>query len=222
MTIGIQEQLENSSGLKLKLTINNNHSTMLSVKWGTDYTKISMHKMFLDAPQNIMDSLVCYLKREEPMISPAVKMFISDNLKTTAYKKQNDKSNLEVKGNFYNLKELYDDLNKEYFHNKLELNITWFGKGNERARSKMTFGLYHQTLNLIKINRILDDAQYPIFVIQFVIYHEMLHHTCPAFYDIKGQQQIHTKEFKAQEKLFSHYAIAQKWLRDHQSQFFID
>ena len=135
MSIGIQEQLENSSGLKLKLTINNNHSTMLSVKWGTDYTKISMHKMFLDAPQNIMDSLVCYLKREEPMISPAVKMFISDNLKTTAYKKQIDKSNLEVKGNFYNLKELYDDLNKEYFHNKLELNITWFGKGNERARS---------------------------------------------------------------------------------------
>ena len=81
MTTTIQKQLEDSSGIKLKLRINDNRSTMLSVKWEPDGAKVSLHRIFLDAPRNVMDALACYLKREDRIIAPTVKAFIEDRLK---------------------------------------------------------------------------------------------------------------------------------------------
>ena len=42
-TLTFQERLENSVGSKLRLKINDNRSTMLSVKWDPDCTKVSLH-----------------------------------------------------------------------------------------------------------------------------------------------------------------------------------
>lgn len=220
MFADIQKQLENGSGLKLKLKINNNHSTMLSVKWEPDFARVSLHQMFLEAPQNIMDSLSCYLKKKESELSPSVKKFISEKLKTYDYSNEVNPIKLETSGNLYDLKKIYTALNAEYFDNQLNLKITWFGKSSERPKSLVTLGFYHDSLRLIKINRLLDNENIPDYVISYVIYHEMLHHTCPSFYDKNGQQHIHTKEFKSQEKLFRYYRAAQKWIEEYKTQFF--
>jgi hypothetical protein len=220
MTAIIQKKLERNSGLKLKLKINDNRSTMLSVKWESDYTKVSLHRMFLDAPQNVMDALACYLRQEDKHISSSVKAFIEDNLKNLDYSHQLDRSKLYSQGNVYNLQQIYDTLNREYFQNKLQLYITWFGKPSQRSRSRVTFGLYHDPLRLIKVNRLLDSPSFPDYILSFVVYHEMLHHVCPAYFDANGQHHIHSKEFKEREELFRHYDLAQKWIKDNQANFF--
>ena len=57
----LQNKIQNHSGRKLKLKINDNRSTMLSVRWEPDCTKVSLHRIFLQAPRNVMDELSCYL-----------------------------------------------------------------------------------------------------------------------------------------------------------------
>lgn len=216
-----QEQLENSSGCKLKLKINDNRSTMLSVKWEPDCTKVSLHRIFLQAPQNVMDSLACYLRQDEVKIGTPVKAFIEDNLKHLDYSHQLDRQKLYSQGNVYNLKHIYDALNHEYFQGELGLHITWFGKPMLRARSRVTFGLYHDPLKLIKVSRLLDSPSFPDYFVSYVVYHEMLHHVCPAYFDGSGQHQIHSKEFKEREEQYRYFDMAQQWIKDNQANFFL-
>lgn len=221
MSSTLQELLENGSGRKLKLKINDNRSTMLSVKWEPDCAKVSLHRIFLEAPKNVMNALACYLRQEDKSIAPSVKAFIEDNLKNLDYSHQLDRKKMYIQGHVYNLRQIYDALNFEYFHNKLNLHITWFGKAIQRTGSRVVFGLYHDPIRLIKVNRLLDSPSFPDYFVSYVVYHEMLHHVCPSYVDAKGQHHIHSKEFKEKETAFRYYGLAQKWIKDNQACFFI-
>jgi hypothetical protein len=216
----LHQQLEKSSGMKLKLKINDNRSTMLSVRWEPDCTRVSLHRIFLMAPKNVMDSLACYLRREDESIAPKVRSFIEDNLKKLDYTHQLEQMKLYTQGHVYNLQEIYNQVNAEYFEDRLKLSITWFGKPVHRSRSRVTFGLYHDPLKLVKIHRLLDNPSFPDYVVSFVVFHEMLHYACPSYIDEKGIHRVHSKEFKHQEKQFHFYNLAQRWIRDHRGRFF--
>lgn len=220
--VTFQEEVENLSGIKLKLKINDNRSTMLSVRWEPDCTKVSLHRMFLHAPQNVMQSLACYIRQEHKIISKDVKAFIEDGLKKLDYSHTVDQSKLYCQGKVYNLKDLYDELNDEYFEGQLNLFITWFGKHSQRNKTRITFGLYHDPLKLIKIHRLLDDHSIPPYVVSYVIFHEMIHHVCPSFVDERGLHRIHSKEFKRKEERYKYFEQAQRWIKEHQSNLFAD
>lgn len=215
-----QKELEESSGMKLQLKINDNRSTMLSVRWEPDCTRVSLHRMFLQAPQNVMQSLGCYLRREDKSLAPNIKSFIEENLHKLDYTHEIDRDKLYTEGNVYNLRKIYDELNDEYFDGRLKLFITWYGKPNQRNRSKVTFGLYYDPLKLIKINRLLDSPSFPDYVVKYVVYHEMLHYVCPSYVDEKGIQRVHSKEFKQLEEKFEHFQESQKWIKEHHKYFF--
>lgn len=218
----LQKKIQSRCGRKLKLKINDNRSTMLSVRWEPDYTKVSLHRIFLKAPLNVMDELSCYLAECPSQLPKSIKAFIDSNVKDLDYSHQLDRSKLYSEGKIYNLKEIYDNLNTEYFSNQLQLHITWFGKPRQQNRSRITFGLYHNPLKLIKINKILDSHSFPHYILEYVVYHEMLHHVCPSYVDKNGLHKIHSKEFKQKEVLYRNYALAQEWIRKHQKYFFAE
>lgn len=193
---------------------------MVSVKWEPDRTKVSLHKMFENAPRNIMDDLACYITKQSKEISPLVRAYIEDNLKKLDYRHTVDTKKLQVQGNVYNLKELFNDVNHQYFGGKLDLFITWFGTPQKRNRTKVTFGLYHDATKLIKINRMMDNPSFPEYVVSFVIYHEMLHHVCPSYFDESGIHRVHSPEFKRLEEKFEHFTLANEWIKKNQSKFF--
>ncbi len=167
-----------------------------------------------------MQALACYIKQEDKIIDPDIRYFIEENLKKMDYSHLLERRKLYTQGMVYNLQRIYHDLNKEYFDNRLNLFITWFGKPNFRCRTRVTFGLYHDPLKLIKINRLLDSPSFPDYLVSYVVYHEMLHHVCPAYHDENGVHRIHTKEFKKRESQFRHFNLAQDWIRDHQQHLF--
>ena len=219
-TPSFQQELEARAGMKLQLKINNNRSTMLSVRWEPDETVVSLHKMFLRAPRNVMESLACYLRREHKNIAPSIKYFIEENVKKLDHTHLVDQMELSSKGNVYDLQKIYNNLNAQYFDSRLKLKITWFGKSNQRNRSRTTFGLYHDPLKLIKIHRMMDVSHFPEYVVAYVVYHEMLHNVCPSYHDDRGIHRVHSKEFKAKETEFQHYHLAQNWIKGHHKYFF--
>lgn len=216
----LQQQLQHRVGGNLQIKINDNRSTMLSVKWEPDCTKVSLHRMFLQAPQNIMQALACYLRGEHRQIAPSIKAYIEYNLQRLDYSHELDLTKLQTKGRVYHLKQIYDRLNRQYFDGKLKLHITWFDWPQRKKRSRITFGLFHDPLKLIKVNRILDNKHFPEYFVEYVIYHEMLHYVCPAYVDERGMKHIHSKEFKEREKEYQYFKEAQKWLKDHHDDLF--
>lgn len=219
--ITFQEKLENSAGVKLRLKINDNRSTMLSIKWEPDFPKISLHRMFLHAPKNVMQALACYLKGEHQTLAPSIKAYIEKGLQQLDYSHELDLSSLQTKGKVYDLRMMYREINRSYFNRSLDLHITWFGERQRRQMSKrVIFGLFHDPLRLIKINRLLDNSYFPEFFVSYVIYHEMLHYVCPSYVDERGHTHIHSKEFKGKEKEFKYFKEAQQWIRENKDYLF--
>ena len=77
-------------------------------------------------------------------------------------------------GVHYNLDEIYAKVNQTYFEGKLDLHITWFNPKKTRYQRRIVLGSYHRDKNLVKINRLLDQADIPEYYISFIVYHEML------------------------------------------------
>jgi hypothetical protein len=217
-----QKRLENDLKKSVKLIINNNRSTMLSVKWEPKCTKVSMHRFFLSAPENVMDALACYIKRKDRAIAPTLKSFIAENIQKLDYSHDLSRMKLDFQGEIYNLKYFMKNLNREYFDDKFNLNIAWFGKKNQSNRSQITFGMYYEPLKLIKINRLLDNPSIPEHFVCYVIYHEMLHHAHPSYCDENGRNHIHNKEFKMWEMKFRHFHKAQEWIKHNRDLLFND
>ena len=112
-----------------------------------------------------------------------------------------------AQGGFYNLELLYHKLNRRYFDNALpKPTLTW----SQRATSRI-FGHHDGTHDTIVISRTLDAPDVPDWVVEFVLYHEMLHVKHPVRI-VNGRRYIHTAAFRAEERQFPNYAEAQTWL----------
>jgi len=126
---------------------------------------------------------------------------------------------LRPKGTIYDLQKIYSDLNQEYFDAKLDLRISWFGRGETVPKTRITFGSYNPNLKLIKVNRLLDKEHIPDYFVRFIVYHEMLHNSCPPKRRKKGTHHIHHSEFKAKEREFPQFkevtAFIQKWKKTY-------
>jgi hypothetical protein len=213
--VEFQQELEQALRKQVKLRINNNRSTMLSVKWEPKCTRVSMHRFFLEAPKNIMDELACYIKRELPQLTPSVKTFIEERVNQLDYTHQLKIDHHNHIGCVYNLKQIMDKVNHRYFDGEMDLNITWFEQKRKRYRSQFTFGLYYHPMRLVKINRMLDRIDVPEYILSFVVYHEMLHHAYPSYCDVNGKRKVHHREFKSMEKKFHAYDHAMAWIEQN-------
>lgn len=213
-------QLETYAGRKLSIRINDNRSTMVSVRRSPDTTRVSLHRMFLEAPQRITQDLADFIAGKLRSLSPNIRQFIETNLARFDYSDRIPPTQIQPFGEVYNLEALLKEINGRMFNGNLDLQITWFGSRQPRARSQVSLGFYQHTLKLVKINRVLDSNAVPPFVIQFVIYHELLHHIHPPYIDESGRNRIHNDELKQAERRFPHYEEATRWLRQNKQQFF--
>jgi hypothetical protein len=110
-------------------------------------------------------------------------------------------------GKHYDLGSLFDQLNQKYFGNSLERpHIGWSTRGWRRQ-----FGCYDPGPNQILLNRRMDVPGVPQFVVEYVLYHEMLHVKHPT--RRSGCSLIsHSPEFRAEEKRFDCFDPARKFL----------
>jgi len=192
---------------------------MVSVQREKELTKVSLHRMFIYAPTNIMDALACYIVGRQKMISPDVRRFIDIELRRLNY--QVNPKRLDVYGEAYHLQQIFDALQQEYFGRPLPLYVTWYGDANKKYRSGINLGLYSDPLKLIKIHRVLDSIDVPESVVRFVLYHEMLHYLHPPIVTDSGRSILHTPDFKKSEKQFREYRKATNWINKQKHHFFI-
>ncbi|MBI2078806.1 MAG: M48 family peptidase [Euryarchaeota archaeon] len=112
-------------------------------------------------------------------------------------------------GAAHDLTLLYHRLNRDYFGALLpRVTLGW-----SRARSRSIWGHHDDAHKAIVLNRVLDSARVPEFVVESILYHEMLHHKIGPQYGTTGRRILHSREFRRQERLFAHYDEAQRFLK---------
>ena len=74
-------------------------------------------------------------------------------------------------GRHYHLDELFEDLNRRFFHGLMgRPQLTW---SRDHARNRL--GHYDPAHNAIVISRVFDHPRVPRFVVEYIMFHEMLH-----------------------------------------------
>ncbi len=208
----LQAKLSSYGAIDLSLTINNNQSTYLSVwKRPKKHLAISLHKLFLSAPEEILQSIVEYAVKGKKKALAPLRRYAHDYFQNIDQSHLLQKKELKTKGLWVDLQEIYHRLNKRYFSDELSLTISWFEKPKYKRFSSVTFGSYTRHLRWIRINSLLDHPKVPLYFIEFIVYHEMLHDICPPYVDRAGRVRVHTSLFKKKEKIFPWYEQAKEW-----------
>src|SRR5260370_4490348 len=99
------------------------------------------------------------------------------------------------KGNFYDLDELFEELNARYFHGLMARPLL----GWSRKASRLMLGHYDPSHNAIILSKLLDDAKIPRVAAEDVHCQEMPHLRAPR--EARGARRcVHTRELKVPEK----------------------
>jgi predicted metal-dependent hydrolase len=112
------------------------------------------------------------------------------------------------RGRFYDLEAVFEDLNTRFFHGLMARpRLSW-----SQTKTRRILGHYDPAHNAIIISRIFDHPAVPRYVLDYIVYHEMLHLKHPV--KLRGSRRcVHSAEFQAEEKLFPHAAQANTFLK---------
>lgn len=111
------------------------------------------------------------------------------------------------RGKVYDLGDMFDALNARYFDGALDRPLlSWSQKKTRRI-----LGHHDHVHGAIIISRTLDNARIPRFVVEYVLYHEMLHVKHPARRGA-GRTIYHSQSFRHDERRFERFDEALKHL----------
>jgi hypothetical protein len=112
-----------------------------------------------------------------------------------------------TKGEAHDMDEIFDSLNFWYFGGRIEKpTLTWSPR-----KSFHILGHHDSTHDTISVSRSLDSNSVPRFVVEYVLFHEMLHIAHPTVHH-NGRRYNHTPAFRRDERRFPHFREAEKWI----------
>ena len=205
---------------RLALAVTDNRYTMISVKREKGLYRLRLHYMFLDAEPDVVRALGRYVGENDKNASSVLGRFIDGNqhLIGRARRRRTPAITLETRGEVHDLQDIYDRLNLVYFNGAIDARITWGQRtppgARRRRRNSIKMGSYSVEDRLIRIHPSLDRAFVPVYFVDWIVYHEMLHqkHHIPV---VGGRRQFHTPEFLLEEAAFEHYQRSRRWEREN-------
>lgn len=215
-----------NGGRLRSLTLTDNRRTILTVRPGApgDSSKLTLriHRSFAVAPEEVLRAVAEFVDSKRG--SERARLALAVIRQHFTHHCQSEKRRLTLRplGSAYDLRHIADDINQRYFDGRLEVDITW-GRGpagvarrcRRRARtSSLQLGSYSYEDNLIRVHRVLDDPGVPRYVIEAVVYHELLHADMPPVLQ-NGKRLFHTPEFRRRERQFRALDRAETWIQEN-------
>ncbi|MCZ6875581.1 MAG: hypothetical protein O7G88_18990 [bacterium] len=200
--------------VRITLVWTDNRTSMLSVKGNqrTGY-QIRLHRMFQDAPDTIWQALAAYIRRTDKSALRRLRTYIQNHrhliLRQPA-QRQTYQQVIQPRGQHFDLEAIYQNLNHRYFDNRVQAYITWARRAPQHSRVSIRLGSYHAVDRLIRIHRLLDQAFVPPYMVENVVFHEMLHEHIPRQF-VNGRWRLHSPEFRQAEQRFPYHQQAEQW-----------
>ena len=127
---------------------------------------------------------------------------------------------LDTEGRYFDLRGLFNKLNARHFGNRLRgYKVVWGRKRRERPKEYFIFGTIQEEDRVIRINPWLDQRFVPLWFLEYILYHEMLHAVVPDKMRDNGRRCVHTDEFNLREREFRFYKRARRWEDENLARF---
>ena len=204
------------------ITLTDNRARIFSARPAPEGEAIDLriHHSFVDAPEAVLRAVSEYLRSSRGSrlrrAALATIRHYFDNHRTESPPPR--RRTLRPVGDVWDLRELRDRLNKRYFDEELDVQITWGRAPSRKKKRRQSFsirlGSYNHSENLVRIHPHLDRPSVPEFVVEAVVYHEMLHAAVPPVVK-NGRRYLHTPEFRRRERLYHRFVESERWLADH-------
>lgn len=160
--------------------------------------EILLSRIFRRRPSR--EASECYLAYT---FRPAIRTRID-----AARRERGTKRLLPPRGRTYDLEEIFHAVNQRFFRGEIPPSRLGWSHQNSRR----ILGHYDSGHATIIISRKLDSPAVPRYVVEYVVYHEMLHIRFPV--ERRGRRRVvHSREFREAEKKFPKYEQACRQLK---------
>jgi hypothetical protein len=223
----LQRALNRLTGGRVStLMLTDNRRTILSVKPGRpgDRTQLALriHRSFVGAAPEVLKAVATFLesKKGSDRAREALAV-IRLHFGSQRLERRQRRPALRSEGVLYDLSEIRDDLNQRYFGGRLSVDVTW-GRSSggvahrchRRQTSSLQLGSYSYEDRLIRLHGVLDQPGIPRYVIEAVVFHELLHADMPPVVH-NGRRYFHTPEFRRREREYRQLDKADRWIQEH-------
>ena len=195
---------------EVRLTLHDNRKVMMSFRRIAGRpVSIRLHHLFLTSGAPEIHAIVRFVRSKDLAARRAIELHIARFGHLIGVRLPSRVAR-PGKGEVYDLERIYRDLNKRHFRNRVHARIVW-GKRVRRERKRtIRLGLYCDTEKKIIINPALDRKSVPRFVVEWIVFHEMLHQIV-GWTRMNGVYVAHTPEFRAREQTYPHFVRASAW-----------
>ena len=172
-----------------------------------------VHEGFIGAPPDVLQALARVLfssaedaDRDRVKAHAAGEDFAEV---VTALEMTTTEIGQRTEGRCFDLEAIFERVNRTYFDGQLERpRLTW----NERI-TQVKMGHYDFLRDTVMLSVTLDAPRVPDYVVDFVMYHELLHKKLGTKV-LNGRHYAHTPAFREAERAFAHWEAAKAFLRN--------
>jgi Protein of unknown function DUF45 len=192
-------------------------SLVLTIRRREEVVYVRLSDLLRRAPRSVLEAAAALLlgrvyhrKAPAELVQPYLQYARSDRTRSRITQMRRGRVRVAAtspRGDHFDLGKMFDELNGRYFKGQLQRpHIGWSARNWRRQ-----FGCYDPGPNQILLNRRMDHPRIPPFVVEYVLFHEMLHVKHPT--RRSGCSLVsHSPRFRAEEKRFEHFEPARRIL----------
>jgi len=165
----------------------------------------------------VIESLASFISSRSGKARDRLNAFIrknSEKIETPEAGSRKRAVRLKTEGEHFSLHHCYTKLNRLFFNGALDCKITWGVRRRKQGRIRVRLGSYCPKNTVIRINPVLDRAFVPAFVLESVVYHEMVHHFI-GMRNKNGRLLSHHRAFREVEQSFPFWEKATRWIKEN-------
>lgn len=204
--------LRETLGPRVLVTLTTNRSTMISYRRRRGVLYVRLHEIFLEASNEILDAVARFIidgaasERDTRLIDDWIELH-----RKHIRRPVEGSVPLQPVGEVHDLREIYERLNTGYFRGVIRAGITWSRAARNQKRTSIRMGSYCEEQELIRIHPALDQAFVPVYFVESVVFHEMLHEWHGVVETKDGRRCVHSAEFQADEQRYPLFREARRW-----------
>ena len=206
----------------VNLVFTNNRSTMISFSHRQGRYQVRLHRLFRHADEQVLKVLARFILGRRTKDSKLLDQFIADHQDEIQASRRDRPRRLKEKGQHHDLKAHLTNVATTYFGGVTDVRIGWTRIRRQKSRRRRrtvsrALATYSYEDQTIRVSPVLDAANVPDYVVDWIIYHELLHHVLPVR-RVGGKNQYHTAQFRALERAFKDFDRAKEWESAHLDQ----
>ena len=216
----LAQWLEERLGCPFQVVYTKNRYSFLSFRLRRDIVILRIHEIFHHASHEVKEAVAGFVEGDRKTAKPVLHSFLrkhNETLQRLSRTNPPRSSTIRQRGDVFHLGKVYDDLNGRFFQERLDVKVTW-GRYRQyktkRIPKQLRLGSYNSNTKTIRVNPLLDNPMTPKYVLESILYHEMLHAELGVIKD-GSRRSIHGDFFRRREMEYPHLHDAETWIREN-------